>query len=143
MSMHIHTVRRIGLGAIGLSVAVILFRWAYAPGPRDIEVAPVVGQVTSANHPAGGGMLVFFEPLERGHLFASGRVLPDGSFRHVYTNGCLDYEGVMPGKYRVFLHPLSSAQPGPSIDPKYLGPGTSDLVVDVERDWNDITLALH
>jgi hypothetical protein len=104
-------------------------------------LAPVVGQVSCADYPASE-MAVFFEPVDSKQLYASGRVLPDGSFRHLYTNGCPEYEGVMPGRYRVFFSPINPAKPRPPIDRKYLGPGTSDLLVNVERDWNCVSFSL-
>jgi hypothetical protein len=140
--MHNHALRHYCSVALGLIGAAILLRLAWAPEPKDIELAPVTGQVSCANHPASN-LVVFFEPVDRGYLYASGRVLSDGSFRHLYTNGSEHYEGVMPGKYRVFFSPLGPDQPEPSIDHKYLGPGTSDLLVDVERDWNYVALSLH
>jgi hypothetical protein len=139
--MHNQTLRHYCSVALGLIGAAILLRWAWAPS-KDFELAPVTGQVSIANHPAGN-LVVFFEPIDRGHLYASGRVLPDGSFHHLYTNGVAQYEGVMPGKYRVFFSPLGPHRPQPAIDHKYLAPGTSDLLVEVERDWNYVALSLH
>jgi hypothetical protein len=140
--MHIHQLRHYGAGALGLMVAMIVFGWAYALPPQEFDLAPVVGQVTCANHPAGE-LGVFFEPVDGRSPYASGRVLADGSFRHLYTNGLPESEGVIPGKYRVFFCLLNPAQHGPSIDSKYLRPGTSDLLVDVGRDWNYVSLSLH
>jgi hypothetical protein len=140
--MHNHTVRHYISVALGLIGAGLLLRWAWAPPAQDIELAPVVGQVSRADHPAGD-MMVFFEPVDQRHLYALGRVFPDGSFPHLYTLGSLRYEGVMPGKYRVFFGQLSPTRPALAMDSKYLGPGTSDLLVDVERDWNYVALSLH
>jgi len=137
-----HTLRHYTSVALGLTAAVIVLRWAGAPPPRDLELAPVTGQVTCADRPAGE-LVVFFEPVDEKHRFAVGRVNADGSFRHLYTNSSLRYEGVMPGRYRVFFHPLRPSHPGPSMDRKYLAPGTTDLLVDVERDWNYVTFSLH
>jgi hypothetical protein len=140
--MHNHTLRHYTSVALGLTAAVIVLQWAGAPPPKDLELAPVTGQVTYAHLPAVG-MVVFFEPVDDKHRFAVGRVQADGSFRHLYTNSSLRYEGVMPGRYRVFFSPLGPVVSAPSMDRKYLTPGTSDLLVDVERDWNYVTLALH
>jgi hypothetical protein len=141
MFVHNHSMRYYCSGALGLSVAVILLGSAYTPS-RDFELAAVTGQVTCANHPASE-MVVFFEPVDRGHLYAVGRVHPDGSFDHLYTNSSQRYEGVIPGRYRVFFRPFGSAALGSSVDSKYLDVQTSDLVVDVGSGWNYVRFALH
>jgi hypothetical protein len=129
-------------GALGLSAVLILVGSSYAMRSPDSRLAVVTGQVTCGNHPTGE-MMVYFEPLEKGCLSAVGRVHPDGSFHHLYNCNDRLYEGVMPGRYRVFFRPDGSDEVGSPIDKKYLDLQTSDLVVDVRSDWNYVCFDLH
>jgi hypothetical protein len=140
--MHTHTLRHYCSVVPAVLLAILLLRWAGAPPAPDIELAPVVGQVSCAGH-TPGEMVVFFEPIGTGRLYAYGDVLPNGSFRHIYTLGSLRYEGVMPGRYQVWFSPRGLAQPGASMDRKYLALETTDLLVDVEKDWNYVAFSLH
>ena len=135
-----HTLRHYFAAALGLCVAVILLGWAYAPPALDIELAPVVGQVTYADHPFSG-MISFLAEDQRSPS-AYGPLDSDGSFR-LYMNGVTHRPGAAPGTYRVVIHPQKADKIGSRVDPKYQDPRTSGLRVQVAADWNDLRFDLR
>jgi hypothetical protein len=138
--MHNHTLRHYFAGALGLCVAVILLGWVYAPPQQDIELVPVVGQVTYADHPFSG--MIYFLAEDQRYPDANGPLDSDGSFR-LYMNGLRKCPGAAPGTYRVVICPRNADEFGSRVDPKYQDRRTSDLLVQVAPDWNDVRFNLQ
>jgi hypothetical protein len=140
MSVHIHTVRAWCARVFLAIPAPLLLCWVWAPESRDFKLAQVSGRVTCADRPLRGWIV--FVRAEEGGTDALGLTNDDGSFE-LYANGQRDRRGAVPGAYRVFVRPRVPDQTESLVDSKYLGPGTTDLLVQVGPDWNHFRFDLR
>jgi hypothetical protein len=140
MPVHIHAVRNWCANGFLLVPALVLLGWALAPGSKDSGPAQVSGRVTYAGQPVSGS--IYFLPEDEGGSSAIGPVNPDGSFQ-LYVNGDWDRRGAVPGTYRVVLRPRVPNQTASHVDSKYQDAHTSDLLVHVWPDWNELRLNLR
>jgi len=140
MSVHNHTVRTLCANALGLVLALFLFGWFLATGSKDFALAQVSGRVTCGGQPFSGA--IYFLPEGDGVASAIGPVKSDGSFQ-LYINGDWDRRGAVPGTYRVVLRPQGASETESRAEGKYERAQTSDLLIDVGPDWNDLRLNLH
>ena len=139
MSVPIHTTRDYCANALVLVPALLLLGWGLAPEPKDFKLVQVSGRVTCADQPFSGAISFLSDDVRRPS--ATGLVNPDGSFR-LHFNGDRHLRGVVPGTYRVVVHPSVLDKTGSRVDSKFQDPRTTDLLVHVERNWNYVRVNL-
>jgi hypothetical protein len=137
-----HTLRHYSAVALGLCgvVILILLGWACVPPQQNFDLATVVGRVTYADHPFSG--MIYFLAEDQRYPDAYGPLDSEGSFR-LYMNGSRRYPGAAPGTYRVVIQPRNADKFGSRVDPKYQNRPTSDLLVQVTPEWNDVRFSLR
>jgi hypothetical protein len=140
MSVHIHTIRNYCASALALVPAPLLLGWVLAPESKNTELAQVSGRVTCSGKPISG--IIHFVPDHGSGPYSMGLVDADGSFQ-LYVNGQQDRRGAVPGKYRIIVNPRVPDKTGSRVALKYRDTRTTDLLVDVAPDWNDVRLNLR
>jgi hypothetical protein len=105
---------------------------------RGPAVYPVEGRVVYADDtPVPGRASVTFHQEHDGKPYtASGRIMPDGTFRLTAVTGG---DGALAGENGVSLSPVAGAEEdtgGVTVGPKYGTAGTSGLKVTVEPGLN-------
>jgi hypothetical protein len=135
MHFHIHTARSYSRVVLSLGPAVALFLLVLEPAPRKFEGASVTGRVTYEGRPVSG-MMICFSSADKPHA-SYDMLAPDGSFQ-LQTNRPGD--GAAPGNYRVHFH---TPHGGSSLPAKYSNPDTTELVVEIARNWNHCEIDLR
>ncbi len=106
--------------------------------------ATVTGRVTYPDgSPVESGNVVAEGTVEGKLVQVQGAINPDGSFR---LGGDRPGDGVLPGHYKVAVHPVSlgdhelSAGKQPAVDGKYTRYGSSGFTLDVPPGGTELNL---
>src|SRR5262249_37732103 len=135
MSIHLHRTREWTawtLAVFGLSPFALCF--ASVVESRGVRLSPVAGRVTIGGRAASDLTIC----LDSGGVHtAYAQVDQDGRFR--LRNMRWFDGGAEPGRYHAHLYTHAGGAPIPQ---QYLHPESSGIVIDIDSDWNELSINL-